>query len=96
MAKKNKQNAPHGTVKAGFAPWAIIDKESGLAIGVFNPQGKPLALRRVALAAAQKHGLKFTHVQLIPVGLMSEEYRESTKVFEAPALIDENAKPQSN
>lgn len=89
MAKKLKSNVE--TVPAGYAPWAIINKETGLAIGIFNPQGKPAALRRVAIRAAQSQGLSFTKVKLIPASLLSMETRISSKLDEAPTLVDPNA-----
>jgi hypothetical protein len=93
MAKKNKDTEENVEyVKAGYAPWAVINKDTDEVLGIFNPQGKPTALRRVAIAAAQGAGLSFTRVKLIPIGLMSPEYREKTRVLEAPVLVDEKAK----
>jgi hypothetical protein len=93
MAKKNKDTEENvQTVKAGYAPWAIINKDTDEVLGVFNPQGKPTALRRVAIGAATKASLSFTRIKLIPVGLMSPEYREKTRVLEAPILEDDRAK----
>jgi hypothetical protein len=88
MARRRK-DTPNPTVKAGFAPWAIINKETGLALGLFNPQGKAAALRRVAIRAARDANVSFTKVTLIPAALLSEERREAANLPGAPVLTDD-------
>jgi hypothetical protein len=72
--------------------WAILNKDTGMCIAIFNPEGKIPALRRVGISVAREAGLSFTKVTLIPVGMMSPEKIESSKVFEAPRAVDPNPK----
>lgn len=86
---KRRKPAPGGeTVKAGHSPWAIIDKDSGQALALFNPKGKAAALRRVAVRIAQQNNLAFSRVKLIPAGLLSQEERMASNVYQAPVVIE--------
>lgn len=89
MAKRRNTAPAQNTVKAGHAPWAIINKDTGLTMALFNPQGKAAALRRVAIRIAQKHDVPFTRVKLIPAGLLGDAERLSSKVYEAPVIVVE-------
>lgn len=88
MPKSRKPKGPKTTVRAGHTEWAIINKETGIVIGLFNPHGKPTALRRVAITAARDAGLSFTKVSMIPAGLLSAEAQERGRIHEAPILLD--------
>jgi len=84
--KSSKRIYPEGTAPAIQTDWAILDKDAGLCIAVYNPEGSTVRLRKVAIREARARDLSFTRVSIIPVGLMTPEKRESSKVFDAPRV----------
>lgn len=85
-SKRSKISYPAGTAPAIQTDWAILDKDAGLCIAIYNPEGSTTRLRKVAIREARAHDLSFTRVSIIPVGLMTPEKRESAKVFDAPRV----------
>ena len=90
VAKNNKSKIKDGVEykPAIHTDWAIMNKDTGICIAVFNPEGSIPALRRVGVAVAKEAGLSFTKVTLLPTGMMSPEKLVSAKVFEAPRGVD--------
>lgn len=88
MAKKKSKKAryPEGTAPAIQTDWAILNKDTGECVGVYNPEGSTVRLRKAAIQWARELGLNFTRVSIIPVGMMKPEKIESAKVWEAPRL----------
>lgn len=87
MAKK-RILYPEGTAPAIYTDWTFLDKTTGKALAVFNPNGSIPALRRAGIAVAKTAGLSFTKVSTIPVGMMSAEKIASSDVANAPRVTD--------
>lgn len=93
MAKNKKRLLyPEGTAPAIHTDWAFLDKNTGKALAVFNPEGSIPALRRTGIAVAKAANLSFTKVSTIPVGLMSAEKIASSDVANAPRAVDPHKK----
>lgn len=87
MAKKRKRMIyAEGTAPAIQTDWAILNKDTGQCLAVYNPEGSTVRLRKRAIQFARENELSFTRVSLIPVGLMKPEKVESSKVREALRL----------
>ncbi len=86
--KKQKGAKPARVVLSNNTPWAIINKNTGLAVGTFHPEGNNAVIRRVAIAAAKEHGISYGDLWLTPVLKLSEEDFFAAKVPEAPRLVD--------
>lgn len=69
MARAKKTEAR--VTLSNVVDWAIIDKRTNQAVGVFNPQGNNGHLRLVALRTARTHKIPFIKMKLIPVELLS-------------------------
>lgn len=93
MGKDNKSKIKDGVEykPAIHTDWAIMNKDTGMCLALFNPEGSIPALRRVGIAVAKEAGLSFTKVTLLPIGMMSPEKLTSAKVFEAPRGVDPKA-----
>lgn len=74
---------PPGTAPAIQTDWAILDKNTGQCIAVYNPEGSTVRLRKVAIREARARDLSFTKASIIPVGLMTPEKIESSDVANA-------------
>lgn len=81
--KRSKMIYPPGTAPAIQTDWAILDKNTGKGIAVYNPEGSTVRLRKVAIREARARDLSFTKVAIIPVGLMTPEKIESNDVANA-------------
>lgn len=90
MAKKKKSRIlyPEGTAPAIYTDWAFINKITGQAIAVFNPNGSAPSLRRTGIAVARAADLSFTKVAIMPVGMMSAEKIVSSNLAAAPRVTD--------
>ena len=94
MAKKDNNSKFKDGVEykpAIHTDWAIMNKDTGMCLALFNPEGSIPALRRVGIAVAKNAGLSFTKVTLLPIGMMSQEKLVSAKVFDAPRGVDPKA-----
>lgn len=92
MKKKKRLLYPEGTAPAIYTDWAFLDKNTGKAIAIFNPNGSIPALRRTGIAVARAAGLSFTKVATIPIGMMTAEKIQSSDVANAPRVTDPNQK----
>jgi hypothetical protein len=88
MAKKKRTVYPEGTAPAIYTDWAFLNKITGQAIAVFNPNGSVVSLRRTGIAVARAADLSFTKVTTIPVGLMKPEKIISSNLALAPRVTD--------
>lgn len=88
MAKKKRTVYPEGTAPAIYTDWAFLNKITGQAIAVFNPNGSVVSLRRTGIAVARAADLSFTKVTTIPVGLMKPEKIISSNLAAAPRVTD--------
>lgn len=89
MAKNKKRILyPEGTAPAIYTDWVFLDKNTGKALAVFNPEGSIPALRRTGIAVAKAANLSFTKVATLPVGLMKPEKIISADVANAPRATD--------
>jgi len=94
MAKNKKRILyPEGTAPAIYTDWAFINKITGQAIAVFNPNGSVVSLRRTGIAVARAADLSFTKVATMPVGLMTAEKIASSNLAAAPRVTDPKAAP---
>jgi hypothetical protein len=94
MSKKDKKSTFKDGVEyrpAIHTDWAIMNKDTGMCLALFNPEGSIPALRRAGIAVAKDAGLSFTKVTLLPIGMMSPEKLTSSKVFESPRVVDPKA-----
>lgn len=86
MGKRKKQRYPEGTAPAIQTDWAILNKDTGECVGVYNPEGSTVRLRKVAIQRARALDLSFTRTSIIPIGMMKPEKIESSGVWDAPRL----------
>lgn len=85
---KKRTLYPEGTAPAIYTDWAFLNKLTGKAIAVFNPNGSVVSLRRTGIAVARAADLSFTKVSTIPVGMMSAEKIASSDLASAPRVMD--------
>jgi hypothetical protein len=88
MAKKKRTVYPEGTAPAIYTDWAFLNKITGQAIAVYNPNGSVVSLRRTGIAVARAADLSFTKVTTIPVGMMKPEKIISSNLASAPRVTD--------
>jgi hypothetical protein len=86
LAKKKRMIYQEGTAPAIQTDWAILNKDTGECVGVYNPEGSTTRLRKAAIQRARELDLSFTRTSIIPVGMMKPEKIESAKVWEAKRL----------
>ena len=84
---RTKKNSKHARiVLSNTVDWAIINKVTNTAVGVFNPHGSNLALSRVAMTLARENGIPFAKLKLIPVELLSADDLAAIGLDDAPVL----------
>lgn len=87
-SKPRKGAKPARAVLSNNTPWAIINKETGLAVATFHPEGNNAVIRRIAVATAKEHSIRYENLWLTPIMKLSDEDFTAAKVAEAPRLVD--------